>query len=95
MNKNGLVTQAHEEANLKGLKDSCLFKEWVNKLPLPERFFFETLFCDSVSFNILKQNCGTSLAVQWLGFHTSAARGTSSIPDQGTKIPHAKWGGQK
>lgn len=35
MNKKGLVTQAHEEASLKGPKDSGLLKEWVNKLPLP------------------------------------------------------------
>ena len=32
---------------------------------------------------------GTSLAVQWLGFCASTAGGTSSIPDQVTKILHA------
>ena len=31
---------------------------------------------------------GTSLGVQWLRLHTSNAEGTSSIPGQGTKIPH-------
>ena len=32
---------------------------------------------------------GTSLAVRWLGLHTSIIVVTSSIPGQGTKIPHA------
>jgi len=35
---------------------------------------------------------GHSLAVQWLEF---IAEGMSSIPGQGTKIPHALWHGQK
>ena len=34
---------------------------------------------------------GNSLAVQWLGLHTSTAGGTGSIPGQGTKIPKAAW----
>ena len=34
---------------------------------------------------------GTSLAVQWLRLHTSAAVGTGSIPGRGTKIP-LPWG---
>ena len=35
----------------------------------------------------LKNNYpGNSLAVQWLGPHTSTARGLGSIPGQGTKI---------
>ena len=38
---------------------------------------------------------GTSLAVQWLRLHTSTARGTDSIPGQGTKIPQATWHSQK
>ena len=32
---------------------------------------------------------GVSLAVQWLRFHTSNARGMGSIPVRGTKILHA------
>ena len=32
---------------------------------------------------------GTSLAVQWLGLHTSTAGGMGLIPGQGTKIPQA------
>ena len=32
---------------------------------------------------------GTSLVVPWLRLHASDARDTCSIPDQGTKIPHA------
>ena len=35
-------------------------------------------------------NIGTSHVVQWLGLHASTAGGTGSIPDWGTKIPHAK-----
>ena len=38
---------------------------------------------------------GTSLAVQWLRLHASAAGDRGLIPDQGTKIPHAVWHGQK
>ena len=30
---------------------------------------------------------GNSLAVQWLGLCTFIAKGTGSIPGQGTKIP--------
>ena len=37
----------------------------------------------------------TSLAVQWLGLHTSTEGDTGSIPGRGTKIPHATWCGQK
>ena len=39
-----------------------------------------------------KKKCqqGTSLVVPWLRLHASDARGTDSIPDQGTKIPHAQ-----
>ena len=32
---------------------------------------------------------GTFLAVQWLELHVSNARCSSSIPGQGTRIPHA------
>ena len=33
--------------------------------------------------------------VQWLGLHTSTARGTGSIPGWGTKILHAAWSKKK
>ena len=36
-----------------------------------------------------------SLAVQWLRLCASNAGGTSLIPGQRTKIPHAVWLGQK
>ena len=36
-----------------------------------------------------------SLVVQWLRLCASIARGTGSIPGQGTKIPYAAWCGQK
>ena len=42
-----------------------------------------------------KKGRGTSLAVQWLKLHASAAWGTGSIPALGTKIPHALGHGQK
>ena len=37
----------------------------------------------------------TSLAVQWLRFCTFTTEGMSSVPDQGTKIPHATQCSQK
>ena len=37
---------------------------------------------------------GTSLAVQWLRFHTSTAGGLGLMP-QGTGIPHAKGAAKK
>ena len=36
----------------------------------------------------IKPILGTSLVVQWLKLCASNARGPSSIPGQGTKIPH-------
>ena len=38
---------------------------------------------------------GTSLAVQWLRLHLFTARGTGSIPGQGTKNLHVEWHCQK
>ena len=38
---------------------------------------------------------GTFLVDQWLRLQTSNAGGTSSIPGEGTKIPHATWCVQK
>ena len=41
---------------------------------------------------IVKKNCyiqGLPLVVQWLRLCASTAGATDSIPDQGTKIPHA------
>ena len=40
-------------------------------------------------------NMGYFLVVQWLGLHASTAESTGSIPDWGTKIPHAVQCGQK
>ena len=37
----------------------------------------------------------TSLAVQWLRFHTPLSGGTGLTPSQGTKIPHAGGCSQK
>ena len=34
---------------------------------------------------------GTSLAIQWLRLHASAARGMGSASSQGPKIPQAVW----
>ena len=36
-----------------------------------------------------KTQYGNSLALQWVGLHTSTAEGPGSIPGWGTKIPHA------
>ena len=38
---------------------------------------------------------GNFLAVQWLGLCAFTAKGPSSIPGHGTKIPQATWSGQK
>ena len=38
---------------------------------------------------------GTSLVGQWLRHRPSTAEGTGLIPDQGTKIPHARGHSQK
>ena len=35
------------------------------------------------------------LVIQWLRLQTSNARGTGSIPGQGTKVPHGHTCGQK
>ena len=37
---------------------------------------------------------GTFLAVQWLRIWASTAKGPGSIPNRGTRIPHAAWTGQ-
>ena len=37
------------------------------------------------------EGSGTSLGVQWLRLHASNAETMASIPDWGTKIPHAVW----
>ena len=42
----------------------------------------------------VKHQRGISLVVQWLGFHTSTAGDTRSIPGQGAKILHAALCGQ-
>ena len=34
---------------------------------------------------------GNSLVIQWLEFQAPRVGGTNSIPDWGTKIPHAPW----
>ena len=47
------------------------------------------------SSSVKYRRTGTSLAIQWLEIHTSAIGDMSSIPDWGTKIPHAMQHGQK
>ena len=43
----------------------------------------------------LKEQCGNSLAIQWLRRHASTAGDTGSMPGQGTKILHVMQRGQK
>ena len=38
-----------------------------------------------------KEMEGNSLAVQWLGLCAFTAKGLSSVPGRGTKIPQAPW----
>ena len=64
-------------------------------------------FLKATMFNILKfaitptngtlwkTSLGYSLVVQWLGLCALIAKGTGSIPGQGTKIPQATQCGQK
>ena len=51
-----------------------------------ENYFNLLVFCIS---NRARKVLGTFLVVQWLRLHASNARGTGSIPGQGTKIPQA------
>ena len=45
--------------------------------------------------NDKRRKPATSLVVQWLRLYTSTAGGMGSIPDRGTKIPHAVQHNQK
>ena len=56
--------------------------------------FYTNVFC-TFFFVIKKSYSGTSLVVRWLRLCTSTAKGTGSIPGQGTEIPHAVWQSQK
>ena len=38
-----------------------------------------------------RNECRTSLAVQWLRLRLPMQGGAGSIPGQGAKIPHASW----
>ena len=46
-------------------------------------------------FFFLNPHPGTSLVIHWLRLHAPNAGGMGSIPDQGSKIPHAVWYSQK
>ena len=53
--------------------------------------------CFNLTVNSLKMSmmAWTSLMVQWLRLHTSAAGGTGLIPGRGNKVLHAAWCAQK
>ena len=57
------------------------------------RFHYNLLFLFKISLKFIPQRI--SLVVQWSILCTSKAGGTSSVPDQGTKIPQAVRCGQK
>ena len=57
------------------------------------RFHYNLLFLFKISLKFIPQRI--SLVVQWSILCTSTAGGTSSVPDQGTKIPQAVRCGQK
>ena len=44
---------------------------------------------------IWTNNCGNSLAVQWLGLHAFTAEGLGSVPGGGAKMPQAAQYSQK
>ena len=55
-----------------------------------------SVFLEKVTLKgILKLGVGTYLLIQWLRLCTFNAGSVSSVPNQGTKIPHAMWCGQK
>ena len=62
-----------------GSQTSLIAKIWVKLTPMKYQ----------------NGTAGTFLAVQWLLLHTSNPGSTGSIPDQGTKIPHAMQPDQK
>ena len=49
---------------------------------------YSLCFCVDV-----KVRGGTSLMIHWLRLRASTAKGTSSIPDRETNIPHVTWQG--
>ena len=55
-------------------------------------FYFHLFtYLESLAFLLNNSASGTSLVVQWLRLCTLTAGDMSSIPGQGTKIPHAAW----
>ena len=56
---------------------------------LDSEFLVTSLPLDIIQEPVKSCLIRTSLAVQWFRLHNSSAGGVSSIPGQGTKIPHA------
>ena len=66
-----------------------LYTEWIdNKVLLYSAGNY-------IQCPVINPNEGTSLVIQWLGLHTSKARGTGSVTHQETKILQEAWHNQK
>ena len=64
---------------------------WIKMETFLWFFFHLFTYLESLAFLLNSSASGTSLVVQWLRLCPSTAGGMSSIPAQGTKIPHATW----
>ena len=85
-----------------------IFLMWIYRfnaifIKISSRFLVDR---DKISLKFIWKDIGTTVAktvskeknggfpgVQWLRLQASNARGTGSIPDWGTKIPHGPWHG--
>ena len=68
---------------IKYLENDCTYHDIIQVYKEYNQFFF------------IKRENRSSLVVQWLRLHASTVGGTSSIPGQRTKIPHAAQCSQK
>ena len=76
-------------------------REWIDKIVYPYNGTpcinnkEQTIDTCYIVYELQKLYAGNSLAAQWLKLRDSTAGGLGSIPDRGTKIPHASSYGQK
>ena len=88
------ATQALVSLNFtcSGFCQALLSTPSIQRILLAVHYSFKSL-----KYQIVKNTIqgGTSLAIWWLRFHASHARGAGSTPGQETKIPHAIRHSQK
>ena len=75
----------------------CSLSTWVSysRKLLSRKREDENNFVYSQDFLKKKKKYGISLVVQWLRFHASNVGNANLISGQGTKIPNARWCGQR